>query len=289
MSRSRLQLVAGQAQVTRPAAKRGPANQSEIRTDIVDRELPMTNTTSDRKELIGEKLISDTSSHVDQLLQENHELRLLTTRLDSERLQLHAQIVLLRRELEIFDRERQSLDRRVSEMSASMPEDDQRVRDLMRYSTLLNEVHRIVLHMHGTTDRVLIFDAIQMAAEKLAGSNELIVFETEPDQSVLKLVHANGIDATRLKSIQFGKGVIGRVASTGEPFFEGRSKRNGLSVDEQDLGVCVPLKIDDRVVGVIAIFASDPTIIGTDAMQDELYEILARHTSSAIRCSSRKS
>lgn len=288
MGRSRLRLVADQAQVSRPAGRRNLANEADGRTGI-DRELPMTNATSEKKELISEKLSSETAGRVDQLLLENHELRLLTTRLDSERLQLHAQIVLLRRGLEIFDRERQSLDRRVSEMSTGIPEGDQRVRDLMRHSTLLTEIHRIALRMHGTTDRVRIFDAIEGAVEKLAGSREVIVFEADRNENVLRLVHANGIDASRLKLIPFGKGVIGRVASTGEPFFEGRSKMNGLSVDEHDLGICVPLKIDDRIVGAIAVFASDPTIIGTDAMQDELYEIFARHASSALYCSSQRS
>ena len=246
----------------------------------------MTNVTSEKKELISEKFSSDAAALVEQLLRENHELRLLTSGLDSERLQLHAQVVLLRRELEIFDRERQSLDRRLSQMSTAVPEGDQRIRDLMRQSTLLTEIHRTALRMHGTTDRVRIFDAIETAVEKLAGSKEVMVFEKDSSESVLRLVHANGVDASRLKSIQFGKGMIGRVASTGEPFFEGRSRMNGLSVDEHDLGICIPLKIDDRVVGAMAVFASDPSIIGSDSMQDELYEILARHISSALFCSS---
>lgn len=288
MDPSRLKLVANQGQVARPAP-RSLANEADSGPGTVDRKLPMTNATSEKKELISEKLSIETAGHVDQLLLENHDLRLLTTRLDSERLQLHAQIVLLRRELEIFDRERQSLDRRVSEMSTTVPEDDQRVRDLVRHSALLTEVHRMALRMHATTDRVRIFDAIESVAETLSGSKEVIVFEADRTENVLGLVHANGIDASRLKLIPFGKGVIGRVASTGEPFFEGRGKVNGLSVDEHDLGICVPLKIDDRVVGAIAVFASHPTIIGTDAMQDDLFEIFARHASSALYCSSHRS
>lgn len=289
VSRTRLELVSNQAQITRPAGRRSLTNAAEKTTRIIDRELPMTNATNEKKELISEKLSSNAASLVDRLLQENQDLRLLAARLDSERLQLHAQIVLLRRELEIFDRERQSLDRRLSEMSSATPEGDQRLRDLMRQSALLTEIHRIALRMHGTTDRVRIFEAMEMAVEKLAGSKEVIVFEADRDEMVLRLVHSNGIDATRLKLIQFGKGVIGRVASTGDPFFEGRSKMNGLSVDEHDLGICIPVKIDDRVVGAVAVFASDPTIIGSDAMQDELYEIFARHTSSALFRSSQQS
>jgi len=249
----------------------------------------MTNATNEKKELISETLVSETVGCIEKVLQENQQLRLLSARLDSERLQLHAQIVLLRRELEIFDRERQSLDRRLSEMSTGMPEGHQRVRDLMQHSALLTELHRIVLRMHGTTERARIFESIERAMEKLAGSKELMVFEADRTENVLRLVHANSVDASRFKSISFGKGVIGRVASTGDPFFEGRSKMNGLSVDEQELGIAVPLKIDERVVGVVAVFGSDPTIMGTGAMQDELYEIFARHTASALYCSSQRS
>lgn len=280
MGRSRLQLVPDQAQGTGPALKRATEERS--------RELTMNNATSEKKELISENFVSETAERVDQLLLENQELRLLSARLDSERLQLHAQMVLLKRELEIFDRERQSLDRRLNEMSKDVPAAHQRVRDLMQHSSLLTELHRFVLRMHGTTDRVRIFEAIEGAVQKLAGTGELMVFEADRTENVLRLIHANSVDASRFKSLSFGKGVIGRVASTGEPFFEGRSRMNGLSVDEQELGIALPLKIDERVVGVVAVFAVDPTIVGTDAMQDELYEIFARHTSSALYCSAQR-
>jgi GAF domain-containing protein len=92
-----------------------------------------------------------------------------------------------------------------------------------------------------------------------------------------------GIDPEIWSSIPLDRGIIGRVASTGEKFVEGVSPNLPL-VREVAMTACIPLKLDDRVIGVIAIFGLLPQKQGLAPVDFELFDLLATHAATALFC-----
>jgi len=75
--------------------------------------------------------------------------------------------------------------------------------------------------------------------------------------------------------IALGEGLEGVVAVTGEPFFGEDANGNGTCA-------CMPLKIKDRMVGVISIYALLSHKKGLSLLDHKLLELLAGHAASAL-------
>ena len=76
--------------------------------------------------------------------------------------------------------------------------------------------------------------------------------------------------------VAFGEGLEGMVAEHGEPFFTEDAGEAG------EVCACIPLKIQDRVVGVIAMYKLLAHKAGLTPLDHKLLELLAGHAASAI-------
>jgi hypothetical protein len=75
---------------------------------------------------------------------------------------------------------------------------------------------------------------------------------------------------------------VARVASTGETWVAGDG---GETVGpEAALTACLPLKLEDRVTGAIAIFRLLPQKSGLEPVDRELFDLLATHAAMALYC-----
>jgi GAF domain-containing protein len=78
------------------------------------------------------------------------------------------------------------------------------------------------------------------------------------------------------------KGIIGTVARTGENYYES-DLENFMAVSEHHPIVCIPLKINDHVIGVIAIFSlMEQKKKKLSSVDFELFSMLAGHAATAI-------
>jgi putative methionine-R-sulfoxide reductase with GAF domain len=79
-----------------------------------------------------------------------------------------------------------------------------------------------------------------------------------------------------------GEGVIGDVARTGESYFE-PDVEGFKPANEMDPLVCIPLKIKDRIIGVLAIFSLlEQKSKKLSRVDYELFSMLAGHAATAI-------
>jgi GAF domain-containing protein len=82
------------------------------------------------------------------------------------------------------------------------------------------------------------------------------------------------------REVRFGEGIIGQVASTGQPFVSNDEHGRGVGVT-----ACVPLQVDGRVTGAIAIFRLLPQKHdGLEALDEELLGLLASQAGIALYC-----
>ena len=147
--------------------------------------------------------------------------------------------------------------------------------------TNLASLYVAVTSMHGALDRPSVLSSVQEIVTNLIGSEEMAIFETDPAQDRLTLLASIGIDPGPYQEISIGKGAIGRAAATGERVI--RHEGGSLTEDgDAALTACIPLKVAGRVVGVLAVFRLLPHKGRLDAIDIDLFDVLAAHAASAL-------
>jgi hypothetical protein len=138
-----------------------------------------------------------------------------------------------------------------------------------------------VTSVHGALDRPSVLSSVQEIVTNLIGSEEMAIFETDATQGRLTLLASLGIEPGRYQEIALGEGAIGHAAVTGERLI--RQEGGSLSEDgDAALTACIPLKVAGRIVGVLAVFRLLPHKGCLDAIDIDLFDVLAAHAASAL-------
>ena len=145
----------------------------------------------------------------------------------------------------------------------------------------LASLYVAVTSVHGALDRPSVLTSVQDIVTNLIGSEEMAIFEIDAAHRRLTLLASFGIEAGRYQGISLGDGAIGRAAATGERLI----RQDGGSLTEDGdaaLTACIPLKVAGRVVGVLAVFRLLPHKGRLDAIDLDLFDVLAAHAASAL-------
>lgn len=218
------------------------------------------------------------------LLAENEKLRSAAAGLESEKMRLEERTRSLEAELSYHRKEQERLNRRLAEIEAENRRFSERYLEIEQQSANLANLYVASYRLHGTLNREEVLSVIQEIIINMVGSEELGVFEVNPERSVLSLVSSHGVEAGLYDTVPIGSGVIGRVALTGEAYLP--TKVNGFRklASEENLTACIPLKIDGIVTGAIAVFSLLQQKKGLDALDHELFDLLATHAATALYC-----
>jgi GAF domain-containing protein len=145
----------------------------------------------------------------------------------------------------------------------------------------LASLYVAVTSVHGALDRPSVLSSVQEIVTNLIGSEEMAIFETDAAHGGLTLLASIGIEPGPYRDIALGAGAIGRAAATGERLI--RQEGGSLTEDgDAALTACVPLKVAGRIVGVLAVFRLLPHKGRLDAIDIDLFDVLAAHAASAL-------
>lgn len=145
----------------------------------------------------------------------------------------------------------------------------------------LASLYVAVTSMHGALDRPTVLSSVQEIVTNLIGSEEMAIFETDSAHDRLTLLASIGIEPGPYQEIGLGEGAIGRAAATGERVI--RHEGGSLTEDgDAALTACIPLKVAGRIVGVLAVFRLLPHKGALDAIDIDLFDVLAAHAASAL-------
>ena len=251
---------------------------------------------------------SEFEEYTQNLLRENEKLRAMTTMLESDSRRLHLEVIEARRILahkEDFRRAVQSLEsdrqQMTDELAKALRERDSAISDLDDLRTQLQDVeqesHRYAreyqrvknqsnnlfnlyiasYQLHASVQRKQVLESIQEIIINLIGSEELAIFEMKNGR--FELAASFGVDAAKLKSFKSGDGPIGARLSSGEVFVDGEARAG-----ETKLTACVPLKINDTIIGAILVFRLLDHKQSLQAVDHELFELLSVHAANALYC-----
>ena len=238
--------------------------------------------TDESGRLYIERVRLDAQRYARDLLQENERLRELVVRLEGDNRRLGDQLQAIRDEAERFSREQADLQKRLAEIQSDSHRFAQQFLEVERQNTNLANLYVASYQFAGTLDREKVLLVIQEILSNLVGSEETAVFERDEAGAALHLVASNGIEPQPFVQVTLGQGVIGTVAASGETWIAG----DGVPAQgpEALLTACVPLKLEDKVTGAIAIFRLLPQKRGIEPVDRELFDLLATHAAMALYC-----
>lgn len=218
----------------------------------------------------------------EELMGENERLRLRTLQLEKEKMDLSGTLVReverLRLENGQLAQKLEFLNSRFHQIEAENKDFAQRYVEVEEQNESLANLYVASYRLHSTLDPVEVVQCISEILMNMIGSEEFGLFVVDEETNELVLAGYEGDIADRLERgrISFGEGLEGMVAQTGDAFF------TEDAADTGEVCACIPLKIKERVVGVVAIYKLLVHKRGLSPLDHKLLELLAGHAATAL-------
>jgi nitrate/nitrite-specific signal transduction histidine kinase len=233
-----------------------------------------------------QKVREDTNRAMSEVKGQNERLRDMVAALESDRsrlqiekIRLQEQLMNVREDLAQRIDENNSLLRRLSEVQRENESVAGRFVEIETQNTNLANLYVAGYQLHGSLDRAQVLAAIKEIVINLIGSEDFAIFERDGEDR-LRMIDWFDEQPSIFNEVKFGEGIIGQVATSGEMFVS-----NGDQGRSVGLAACVPLQVDGRVTGAIAIFRLLPQKHdGLEALDEELLGLLASQAGIALYC-----
>lgn len=216
-----------------------------------------------------------------ELMRDNEQLRVQNLLLERQKIEAEQRLdhSRLGKENEQLKSELEILNARLAEIEKKSQKFRRRYEDIEQYNMALSNVYIAANQLHSTLD----FSAVVKMAEEIlwnfVASPCFAIFLRDEKTSDLKLVGGQGIDG-RFPSdvLHEPSGMIADALNEGVSLFvEGVTSADPLA--------CVPLKIEDRVVGMVTVYEIEAHKEGLSDLDKELFELLANQTATAMTSS----
>jgi hypothetical protein len=226
------------------------------------------------------------------LLKENEKLRLVVANLRNERKELEQQgvrvdlerleqkLVISEQEAAELRAENQALRKQFETIEEENRDFADRYVKVERQNSDLLSLYVASYRLHST---LLYEEVVQIVKEiiiNMIGAEVFGIYLLERSQQSLVMIGSEGLDESYDKRVPLPQGILGSTAATGQAY---------IAPPETDMGAktttpiaCVPLKVGEQMMGVIAIFQLLVQKKGFESVDFELFELLGGHASTAI-------
>ena len=222
-----------------------------------------------------------------ELVNENLRLRHRIGELEQETAKFRAQLASddaireLLKKIEGLEREKKSLLSRFEEAEAASSKWVDQYTEVEGELANFANLYVASYQLHASLSFRTTLRQIKELLEQLVGASAFAVYLQKSDGHTLVPIVSEGIGKARALAIDPDDGAIGEVFSTGVPQIE----RGDLSGGSLETPVAlVPIKMEDKVVGVFAIFSTleqKPRFLPVDF---ELFKLLGAHAAEALVC-----
>jgi len=226
--------------------------------------------------------LQDRARANEDLLRELDVLRGLAASLEREKVRIQEQLLAAHQELDGHRRERELLQHQLAEIERQSRSHSERYVQVEAQNSNLANLYVASYRLQGTLNRREVLEAIEEIVGNLIGCEELAIYEMDARGEALELVSSVGLDHAEHARVPLGVGRLGRAAVTGEP--DVASGQDSERAAEARLSACIPLKLDGRVTGALALFRLLPQKPSFEAVDHELFELLATHAATALYC-----
>jgi len=220
------------------------------------------------------------------LLKENERLRFALAQLTeqakaAQKAATSSELSKLRQQLAELTAEREAMFNRYKVVEEENKDFASRYVEVEEENNNLANLYVASYQLHSTMDLKEVLRIVSEIILNLIGSDHFAILTRNDEEPVLNVMAAETMDPS-IKKIKLGEGMIGRVAQTGEPFIQDNLDQATVSSPDRPI-VCIPLKIHDGVIGVIAIFdLFEQKKNRLTRVDHELFSMLAGHAATAI-------
>jgi hypothetical protein len=227
----------------------------------------------------------------EELLGENERLRKALVDVEAENTSLRTQLASdqairdLLRKIDGLEQEKKALLSHVHEAEAVSTRFGSRHAQIEQELSNLASLHVASYHLHSTLKLPLVVRHVKEVLSQIVGARSFAICVTDESQGELWPIASEGLEPDAVVNVRIGsQDVTDSVAGTIERvFLTGVAHVPEEPIGERsDLVACLPMRVDDRAVGVIVIFSLLPHKEQLVAADYELFKLLGLHAASAL-------
>lgn len=257
--------------------------------------LPELDLVESKREFI-ETFFKRGAEFTEELMHENEKLRFRVVQLEEERRVLAASahsttpaagagaLKELVARIEQLEAEREGLLSRFAGVEKLNHDIYERYHDIERENNNLANLYVASFQLHSTMELRELTQIILEILLNFVGAKTFAIQLVDDEHGKLRTLAAEGIERARVPEGGIADGRAGEVIKSGHPYIDGERLRVRADLAHLDRPVIVvPLKIRERVVGVIIIWdlLSQKTALAD--VDYELFNLLAAHAASALQ------
>ena len=219
-----------------------------------------------------------------ELIKENERLRLQVARFENQNLAASDDVEWekLRGELLVriqnLEGEKQEMAERLKQIEGENRHFAERYLEIEEENNNLASLYVASYQLHSTLDLSEVIKIVVEIVINLIGAEVFAIYVLDERTEVLTPVASEGREIRDFPPCQLGKGLIGVAVATGET-------QTGDADGPEDLDrplVCVPLRVQERPIGAIAIHKLLQQKDGFTALDHELFTLLGGHAATAV-------
>lgn len=216
-----------------------------------------------------------------ELMRDNEQLRVQNLLLERQKIEAEQRLDHSRLGIENnhLKSELEMLSTRMAEMEKKTQKFRRRYEDIEQYNSALSSVYIASNQLHSTLDFTEVVKTAGEILWNLVAAPVFAIFLRDEKTGNLNLVGGENV-AGRFPGdrMEHPDGMIAESLAEGISLFvEGESEGDPLA--------CIPLKIDDRVVGIITVYRVEEHKGGLSDLDKELFDLLASQTATAMSSS----
>jgi len=178
--------------------------------------------------------------------------------------------------------EKRELEDRTRQLVEENREFAQRYIEVEEQNSNLASLYVASYQLHSTLVFTEVVKTVVEIIINLVGAEAFAILLLDEKAGEMRVVASEGFEAdVQFPVVKLGEGVLGETAQTGEPYFD----EAGPEAEDHDFLhpiACVPLKIKERVLGLINVVKLLTQKKAFEAVDYELFNLLAAHAATAI-------
>jgi putative methionine-R-sulfoxide reductase with GAF domain len=241
------------------------------------------------------ELFEEGRKFTEDLLKENERLRSAVAQARTEVRELQNQyikvdVARMQRRLASVEEELSALRAENAELKAQFQTVESENREFADRYVLVERQNSDLVSLYVASQRLhstLNYDEVVVIVKEIVinfvGSEVFAIYVVDSAAAKLILVGHEGLEGVAPASIDIGVGTLGQCAQSGQTYIAENAQVHQTGKEPI---ACVPLKVGEDVVGVIAIYTLLSQKAGFRAVDQEMFELLGGHAGSALYVSS---
>jgi transcriptional regulator with GAF, ATPase, and Fis domain len=221
----------------------------------------------------------------EELLRENEKLRYKVASLESRVLSggggVSEEVMHLQKRLEQTENDKKLLESKYREVEGENKDFARRYLEIEEQNNNLANLYVASYQLHSTLDFQEVIQIVMEIIINLIGAEEFALMLLDEKTNELSIVAHESMEHYSRTGISIGKGIIGTVAGTGQPYYINQDPKH-CDVSYEHPLVCIPLKIKEHVIGVITLYKLLVQKDSFSAVDYELFTLLAGHAATAL-------